>query len=112
MQKHNGRPQAIADELEVGIRTYQAWRRELGIHMVMPLTPKQRFVLDKRFGLDGDHPQTLEAIALTLHATPGAVRSIQRAALARVVRDPSLICPKELAIIRSVRTRIPPARLP
>ena len=116
MRKHNGNPKAIADELGVGVSTYRAWRSELRISMVKSLTPKQRFVLDKRFGLDGGPAHTMYDVALMLDCTVGAIGSVQRAALRKMARDPSIVNDEELAIIRwalgSPKARMPTTRLP
>ena len=122
IQKHKGSVQAIADELGVSNLTYWKWRQELGItidHAALNpsvLTARQRFVLDKRFGLDGGPAHSMHDVALMLDSTVGAVGSVQRAALRNVVRNPSILTEEELTIMRSAlgtpKARIPAARLP
>jgi RNA polymerase nonessential primary-like sigma factor len=51
------------------------------------LPPKQRRVIERRFGLDGADAATLEQVALELDLTRERVRQIQQEALARLKRS-------------------------
>jgi RNA polymerase nonessential primary-like sigma factor len=48
------------------------------------LTPKQRLVIERRYGLNGQEPSTLEDLARELGLTRERVRQIQQEALARL----------------------------
>ena len=52
------------------------------------LTPRERLIIQQRFGLTGDEPQTLEDIGITLGITRERVRQIEAVAL-RKLRHPS-----------------------
>jgi RNA polymerase nonessential primary-like sigma factor len=48
------------------------------------LTPKQRVVIERRYGLNGQDPATLEDLAREMDLTRERVRQIQQEALARL----------------------------
>jgi RNA polymerase sigma factor (sigma-70 family) len=54
------------------------------------LTDKQRFVLTRRFGLDGDDEQTLAEVGKRLRVTKERVRQIERKALLRLMQKGGL----------------------
>ena len=111
IRKHQGRARPIADELGVSTTTLWRWRLELDISINRtanppPLTELQRSVLVKRFGLDAGRRHSIAKVALMLGTSSGAVQSAQRTALRKVGRDPSLISPKELAILQSAKPHL------
>ncbi|MHB1902444.1 MAG: sigma factor-like helix-turn-helix DNA-binding protein [Cuniculiplasma sp.] len=53
------------------------------------LTPRQRLVLERRFGLNGSEVMTLEKVASEIGVTRERVRQIQNAAL-KQLRDHTL----------------------
>jgi len=53
------------------------------------LDKRERYVLTKRFGLDGKKPQNLENIGNTLHLSRERVRQIERDALERLRNNPA-----------------------
>lgn len=53
------------------------------------LPPKERYVIDRRFGLDGDEPETLREIGEKLDVGPERVRTIESNAL-RKLMHPSI----------------------
>lgn len=61
-------------------------RRRIVTAMLSELTPRQRFVIQQRFGLLDDSPQTLEAIALALGLGRARVAQIEAAALTKLRR--------------------------
>jgi len=68
----------------------EAGRRELEARVhewLEQLPPKQRRVIERRFGLAGDDPCTLEALAEELELTRERVRQIQQEALLRLRRQ-------------------------
>jgi RNA polymerase primary sigma factor len=52
------------------------------------LTPVQEYVIRQRFGLDGDHPWTLEEVGESLGRSKERIRQMQEKAL-RILRHPS-----------------------
>lgn len=52
--------------------------------MVKTLTPRETTILRARFGLDGEDPQTLEDVGMTLGVTRERVRQLQQTALAKL----------------------------
>ena len=54
------------------------------------LPPREQRILRKRFGLDGDEPQTLGEIASELGITAERVRQLQNAALGRIKKPAKL----------------------
>jgi RNA polymerase primary sigma factor len=69
-----------ADETASSVRSAQL-RRALGL-----LTPRQRRIVELRFGLDGE-PWTLEAVAAELGVARERVRQIEEQALAAIARS-------------------------
>ena len=62
---------------------------EIGRHVhewMAQLNDKQRWVIERRFGLNGQEPCTLEDLAIELHVTRERVRQIQMESL-RVLRQ-------------------------
>jgi RNA polymerase nonessential primary-like sigma factor len=65
----------------------QVAQRELQLLMdqwLDDLSPKQRFVIERRYGLNGQEPSTLEDLARELGLTRERVRQIQQEALSRL----------------------------
>src|SRR5699024_10334901 len=54
------------------------------------LTTRERFVLARRFGLDGEPPQTLAAVGAALGLSRESVRNVQSAAL-RKLTEPAVV---------------------
>jgi RNA polymerase primary sigma factor len=52
------------------------------------LTPRERRVLELRFGLNGEHPQTLDEVGRQFSVTRERVRQIEAKALSKL-RHPS-----------------------
>ena len=79
---------AIADENSVNPESQIADTEQAFLlsSWVDQLTDKQRQVIERRFGLDGSEPSTLEAIAADLHLTRERVRQIQVEALQHLRR--------------------------
>lgn len=79
---------AIADENSINPESQIADSEQalLLASWVDQLTDKQREVIERRFGLDGSEPSTLEAIAADLHLTRERVRQIQVEALQHLRR--------------------------
>jgi RNA polymerase nonessential primary-like sigma factor len=72
--------QAAAPERQVAQRELQL----LMDQWLDDLTPKQRLVIERRYGLNGLEPSTLEDLARELGLTRERVRQIQQEALARL----------------------------
>ena len=73
-------PGAAAPERHVAQRELQI----LVDQWLEDLSPKQRFVIERRFGLNGQEPATLDDLARELGLTRERVRQIQQEALARL----------------------------
>jgi len=54
------------------------------------LDDKEALVLKLRFGLDDDHPRTLQEIGDQLHLTRERIRQIEKKAMRKLARQPSL----------------------
>jgi RNA polymerase primary sigma factor len=54
------------------------------------LEDKEALVLKLRFGLDDDHPRTLQEIGDQLHLTRERIRQIEKKAIRKLARQPSL----------------------
>lgn len=59
-------------------------------HVMADLPAREQGILRRRFGLDGDEPQTLGEIAADLGITAERVRQLQNAAIARIKRPAKL----------------------
>ena len=57
------------------------------------LTPRERFVVEKRFGFDGEDTRTLEEVGCLLNVTPQRIRQVEAHAFRRL-RHPT--CSKRL----------------
>jgi len=55
-------------------------------HWLEDLSAKQRLVIERRYGLNGQDPATLDGLARELRLTRERVRQIQQEALARLHR--------------------------
>jgi RNA polymerase primary sigma factor len=54
------------------------------------LEDKEALVLKLRFGLDDDHPRTLQEIGDQLNLTRERIRQIEKKAIQKLARQPSL----------------------
>jgi len=71
--------EALPDEVaEVELRK-AALRRVLG-----SLSPRERRVLELRYGLDGEHPRTLDEVGRTFNVTRERIRQIENQSLEEV----------------------------
>ena len=64
--------------------------REVLNETMADLPPREQGILRRRFGLDGDEPQTLGQIAVDLGITAERVRQLQNAALGRIKKPSKL----------------------
>lgn len=62
------------------------------------LKERERFVILKRFGLDGEPPQTLEEVGKVLHITRERIRQIENEALEKL-RSPKIIEKLKTAVL-------------
>jgi len=80
--------EAVADQATASPEWHVA-QRELELLMdgwLDGLSAKQRLVIERRYGLNGQDPATLEDVARELELTRERVRQIQQEALARLHR--------------------------
>jgi len=80
--------EAVADDA-VSSPEWQVAQRELELLMdswLDGLPPKQRLVIERRYGLNGQDPATLDELARELDLTRERVRQIQQESLARLQR--------------------------
>lgn len=64
--------------------------REVLNETMADLPPREQGILRRRFGLDGDEPQTLGQIAVDLGITAERVRQLQNAAIGRIKKPSKL----------------------
>ena len=78
--------EAIGDELNQGpdVVTQSLVDFEIVESVIETLSPRERFVLSKRFGLDDNSPLTLEQIGRTLSLTREAVRYIEKQIILKI----------------------------
>lgn len=62
-------------------------RRDLD-RLVGRLTAKERHIITKHYGLDGEKPQTFRELSAELGLTPGTVKEYSRGALKKLRNDP------------------------
>jgi RNA polymerase sigma factor (sigma-70 family) len=77
----------VADPLVVEDRTTGKLLREALEKVLDRLPPRERKLLDLRFGLDGDRPHTLEEVGDMMGITRERVRQIEKQALERLQSD-------------------------
>lgn len=73
-------PDAINPEEDALLGEYRTNLRQL----VNTLRPRERQVVEERFGFDGRHPQTLEEISRQLHVSRERVRQIEARAIQKL----------------------------
>ncbi len=80
----------IDDSTEANGFTFasQLNRQDVITDILTTLTPRERFVLKERFGLNEDTPKTLEQVAIMLNVTKERIRQIEAKAL-RKMRHPT-----------------------
>jgi RNA polymerase primary sigma factor len=71
--------EALPDELAEEELRKAALRRVLG-----SLSPRERRVLELRFGLDGEHPRTLDEVGRTFNVTRERIRQIENQSLKKL----------------------------
>ena len=70
-------------------------RKDLIDELTDCLTLKEKFVIKKRFGLDGESPKTLEELGTIMHVTRERIRQIEKRALIKMKN------PKRLKMIEN-----------
>jgi RNA polymerase primary sigma factor len=59
-------------------------RKETLKRILCALSPRERRVLELRYGLDGQHPRTLDEVGRTFHVTRERVRQIENQSLKKL----------------------------
>ena len=59
-------------------------RREVLVKILEKLAPRERRVLELRYGLDGQHPRTLDEVGRTFNVTRERIRQIENQSLKKL----------------------------
>lgn len=81
------RTECLGDTLEAPAQERVALDRGELVRVLAPLSPKERHVLARRFGLDGQDPAQLEVVARELGISRERVRQIQMEAVKQIRRS-------------------------